>query len=295
MKISVILSNYNGAQYLEEAIRSVLEQSYDDYEFIIVDDGSGDDSPDIIRRFAETYPEKIIALLQRENRGQAAGFNLAVARASGDIVAFIDSDDLWMPGKLSNLAAFIALAGPAALYQHNLLFMEGDTKTDNPYHTLMVTGNLYEETCATRKLPTVFVPTSGLAFPRSVLEKVMPIPEAFRTCADGYLTRTVYCHGTVVSSNNAWGYYRVHESNSVYNSPTHNQSRYRNKILVPMLNRYYASIGAQLRLPVFNVWHIKDFVWIMTHYSLYELFSCLYKRYKRTFLEKNINVMVEKK
>ncbi len=294
MKISVILSNYNGARYLEDAIRSVLEQGYDDYEFIIVDDGSEDDSPDIIRRFADSYPEKIIAVLEPENRGQAAGFNLAVARASGDIVAFIDSDDLWMPGKLANLAAFIALAGPAALYQHNLLFMEGDTKTDMPYHTLMVTGNLYEETCATRKLPTVFVPTSGLAFPRSILEKVMPVPEAFRTCADGYLTRTVYYHGTVASINTAWGYYRVHEFNSVYNNPAHNQGRYRNKTLVPMLNRYYASIGAELRLPVFDVWHIKDAVWIMAHYSLYEIFSSLYKWYKRTFSEKNIKVMAKK-
>ncbi|HQN00956.1 MAG TPA: glycosyltransferase [Candidatus Hydrogenedentes bacterium] len=294
MIISVILSNYNGARYLEDAIRSVLEQGYDDYEFIIVDDGSGDDSPDIIRRFADSYPEKIIAVLEPENRGQAAGFNLAVARASGDIVAFIDSDDLWMPGKLANLAAFIALAGPAALYQHNLLFMEGDTKTDMPYHTLMVTGNLYEETCATRRLPTVFAPTSGLAFPRSILEKVMPVPEAFRTCADGYLTRTVYCHGTVASINTAWGYYRVHEFNSVYKNPAHNQGHYRNKTLVPMLNRYYASIGAELRLPVFDVWHIKDAVWIMAHYSLYEIFSSLYKWYKRTFSEKNIKVMAKK-
>lgn len=282
MKISVVLSNYNGSQYLQESIQSVLGQEYDDFEFIIVDDGSTDDSADLIRCFAASYPRKIVALLESENRGQAVGFNLAVAKASGDIVAFIDSDDLWIPGKLANLAAFIDLAGPAALYQHNLYYMDGNNKTEKLYRELLSTGCLYKETCVTRRVPGMFVPTSGLAFPRSILKKVMPIPEVFRTCADGYLTRTAFCHGMVASINAAWGYYRVHANNSVFNNPMHNNRSYRNKLLVPVLNQYYACIGAELRYPLLYRWFSKDFIWVLTHSSLYDIYFHFYKHVKRS-------------
>ncbi len=248
MKFSVILSNYNGETYLEEAITSVLDQAYDDYEFIIVDDGSNDRSPEIIRRFADAHPQRIVPLLEVENLGQAAGFNKGFKASSGDIIAFFDSDDIWMPDKLSRLETFIAITGPAALYQHNLYFLKNGEKTTEVYRPLLLTGAVYQDTCKTRKMPS-FVPTSGLAFPREVLEKVIPIPPAFRTCADGYLTRSSFCHGRVASACEAWGYYRVHEDNAVFHNPGHDGNAYREKLLIPALNYYYEKNNRNLRFP----------------------------------------------
>lgn len=248
MKFSVVLSNYNGSAYLSEAIKSVLDQDYDNYEFIIVDDGSTDTSPEIINDYAEQHPTVIVPLIEKDNEGQAAGFNKGVAASSGDIIALLDSDDLWMPSKLSNLCAFIRITGFAALYQHNLFFIRNDKKTEEPYRPLLYTGDLYTETCQTRRLPA-FVPTSGLAFPREVLDKVLPIPISFRTCADGYLTRTTFCHGRVASCCESWAYYRVHEANCVFDNPEYDSRGYRNNLLIPSLNRYYEIIGSELRYP----------------------------------------------
>jgi glycosyltransferase involved in cell wall biosynthesis len=248
MKISVVLSNYNGEAFLAEAIQSVLEQEYADFEFIIVDDGSTDNSREIIQAFADANGGKIIALLECENQGQAAGFNKGFSVSSGEIVAFIDSDDIWMPCKLANLADFVKITGEAGLYQHNLFFIRDGVKTSEVYRPLLYTGDLYAETCQTRRLPN-FVPTSGLAFRRAILEKVMPVPDAFRTCADGYLTRTSFCHGRVASVCDAWGYYRVHDANCVYENPQHDNRVYRDTLLVPFLNRYYETIGSELRYP----------------------------------------------
>lgn len=290
MKISVILSNYNGEKFLEEAIRSVLEQDHGDYEFIIVDDGSSDGSPEIIRRYAADYPERIISLLEPENRGQGASFNRALSGASGEVVAFIDSDDVWMPCKLSKLETLIRLAGPAALYQHNLFLMEGHVKTKKLYRYLLCSGDLYGQACASRRVPADFVPTSGLAFPRAILEKVLPVPNAFLTCADGYLTRTSFCHGPVVSCSNAWGYYRVHESNSVFNNPAHNNSVYVRGLLVPALNQYYESIGVSLRFPSLNVWLCRDLLWLLVHLSLYDIYSAVVKRFKKRIFREDVEM-----
>lgn len=248
MKFSVILSNYNGEKYLEEVINSVLAQDYEDYEFIIVDDGSKDGSPEIIRRFAEAFPQRILPLLETENQGQAAGFNKGFKASSGDIITFIDSDDIWMPYKLSRLDNFISITGPAALYQHNLYFLKNGVKTQEVYRPLLLTGAVYEESCKTRRMPS-FVPTSGLAFPRDVLEKVMPIPLLFRTCADGYLTRTSFCHGRVASICEAWGYYRVHEGNAVFHNPGHDGVAYCERLLIPSLNYYYENTNRKLNFP----------------------------------------------
>jgi|GEM_PF-1896382 len=248
MKFSVVLSNYNGREFLREAVQSVLDQEYDDYELILVDDGSTDGSQEIVGEFAETRPDRVRALLESTNEGQGAGFNKGVEASCGEFVAFLDSDDLWMPCKLGNLARFIDITGPAALYQHNLFFMRDGIKTRDPFRALLPAGDLYTETCQTLKLPA-FVATSGLAFPRSILDKVLPIPLAFRTCADGYLTRTSFCHGRVASVCEGWGYYRVHGGNCVFDNPTYDPRDYCNNLLIPALNAYYEKIGCELRFP----------------------------------------------
>jgi glycosyltransferase involved in cell wall biosynthesis len=247
MKISVVLSNYNGARFLREALESVIAQDYDDYEFIIVDDGSTDGSPALIQDFAAAHPDRVRPLLEKENLGQAGGFNKGIAAARGGIVAFLDSDDLWMPDKLKNLAGLIAAHEPAGVYQHNLFFLRNGEKSTEPFRPALMIGDVYAQTQRSREMP-FFVATSGLAFPRDVLEKIGPVPLEFRTCADGYLTRTAFCHGPVVSTLEAWGYYRDHEDNMTFGNPRHNAAGHHNR-LVEALNRYYRENGYTLRLP----------------------------------------------
>ena len=93
--VSVVVPAYNAARYLAEALDSALQQDYDAKEIIVVDDGSTDETPEIVKR----YSGRVVSVRQ-ENRGSAAARNVGVAHARGDYLAFLDSDDLWLQGKL---------------------------------------------------------------------------------------------------------------------------------------------------------------------------------------------------
>lgn len=104
--ISIILPNYNAAQFIAETIESVLSQTYTEWELLIVDDKSTDDSLEIIKTYLEK--DARIYLFENEvNRGAAYTRNVALKKAKGKWIAFLDSDDLWMPQKLEKQVAFM--------------------------------------------------------------------------------------------------------------------------------------------------------------------------------------------
>lgn len=95
-KVSVIIPTYNGAQYIKQAVDSVLAQTYDDYEIIVVDDGSTDDTAELLRPYGDR-----ITYLYQENRKLPAARNTGIRAARGQYLAFLDSDDLFLPHKLA--------------------------------------------------------------------------------------------------------------------------------------------------------------------------------------------------
>ena len=95
-KISVILPVYNSQKFIKKAIESVLDQTFSDFELIIVNDGSTDSTLDIIRDFKD----KRIRLLNQSNQGPGAARNNALEMADGDYVMFLDSDDWYSPDAL---------------------------------------------------------------------------------------------------------------------------------------------------------------------------------------------------
>ena len=92
--VSVIMPAYNSRAYLAESIQSVLDQDYEALELIIVDDGSTDGTADLARQFGER-----VRVIEQQNSGPAAARNRGVKAARGELIAFIDSDDIWVPGK----------------------------------------------------------------------------------------------------------------------------------------------------------------------------------------------------
>ena len=114
--ISVILPTYNRAGFLERAMGSVLAQRCPCGELIVVDDGSSDETPALVARLATTSPIAVRSLYQ-ENRGAAAARNTGIGAARGDLLAFLDSDDWWLPKKLELQAAAL-LANPGKLIAH---------------------------------------------------------------------------------------------------------------------------------------------------------------------------------
>jgi glycosyltransferase involved in cell wall biosynthesis len=93
--VSVVIPNYNNGQYLAEAISSVMSQTYKNIEIIVIDDGSTDDSNEIL----ESFGSKIL-LIKQKNQGAASARNQGIRSAKGDYIAFLDSDDIWKPNKV---------------------------------------------------------------------------------------------------------------------------------------------------------------------------------------------------
>jgi len=103
-KVTVIIPTYNRADYVCEAIDSVLTQTFTDYEIIVVDDGSTDNTADLLRPLAE---QGLIRYIFQENRGESAARNQGIAVASGEYIAFLDSDDLFLPTKLEKQVSYL--------------------------------------------------------------------------------------------------------------------------------------------------------------------------------------------
>jgi glycosyltransferase involved in cell wall biosynthesis len=98
--VSVVIPAFNSAKYIGEAIQSVLEQTLVSFEVLVVDDGSTDDTAEVVQRYPVQY-------FRQENAGPSAARNTGMTKAKGEFVAFLDSDDLWLPQKLAvQLEAF---------------------------------------------------------------------------------------------------------------------------------------------------------------------------------------------
>jgi glycosyltransferase involved in cell wall biosynthesis len=105
MKVSVVIPTFNRGYIIADAITSVLDQSYKEFEILVVDDGSLDDTHNVIDRFAD---RGLIYLRHDKNRGCSAAYNTGLSAASGSFVAFLDSDDIWKPSYLKRQIDFLS-------------------------------------------------------------------------------------------------------------------------------------------------------------------------------------------
>jgi glycosyltransferase involved in cell wall biosynthesis len=207
VKVSILINNYNYGRFVADAIDSALQQNWPDIEVIVCDDGSTDDSRTII----SSYGDKIITLF-KENGGQTSAANVAFARCSGDVIFFLDSDDILHPNAVSTV-----------LRQ----WRDGLSKIQFPMITMseggISQGSIYPKFTAkhtpqwardTIKATSSYMgsPTSGNAWSRSFLEQVFPMPETMRYF-DGYLNILSPFFGDVVSLRTPLVDYRINPSN----------------------------------------------------------------------------------
>ena len=112
--MSIITPCYNGAKYIEETIDSVIAQTYKNWEMLIVDDGSRDDSAQIVTKYCEK--EERIKLISQENAGSAAARNNGIRNAQGQYIALLDADDLWHPQFLEKQINFMKKKDAVCVY-----------------------------------------------------------------------------------------------------------------------------------------------------------------------------------
>ena len=122
--ISVIMPFYQSEKYICEAIESVCSQTYPNWELLLVDDGSQDRSAELVRSFLRRYPQKMryLAHSEHQHRGGSAARNLGIRQARGSFIAFLDSDDVWLPTKLEDQLEILTSHPEAGMVYGNTLF-----------------------------------------------------------------------------------------------------------------------------------------------------------------------------
>ena len=137
--VSVIIPTYNRQQLVQRAIRSVLSQTFSDFEILVVDDGSTDNTAVVIQAFEDP---RIVYLNQNHSGLPAVARNTGIKHATGDYIAFLDSDDLWLPEKLDLQIAFMTAHSEIGLSFTNIWIFESDPEECWPEPALQP-GNTY--------------------------------------------------------------------------------------------------------------------------------------------------------
>lgn len=123
-EFSIIMPTYNSIKFVESAIRSVIAQNEESWELLICDDASRDGTPELLRTIASTEPRVKVSYLY-VNAGAAATRNEALGRATGNFIAFLDSDDVWYPNKLESHKEFMGSSIPFSFSSYELIDENG--------------------------------------------------------------------------------------------------------------------------------------------------------------------------
>jgi glycosyltransferase involved in cell wall biosynthesis len=224
--VSILINNYNYSKYLGKAIDSVLNQDYPYFEVIVVDDGSTDNSKEII----SSYQNKIIPVL-KENGGQASAFNAGFSKSTGDIICFLDSDDSYSPNKIKRIVDLFSDNPLAGWIFHGLDYIDAEGKRiesetlANLSEFQVIQKNLdyfgsptpvdYREPCRLGKRFIFWAPgPTGQCFRRSALEKILPMPEAESvTLGDRYVEYAAFYVSAGLQIPDKFAFQRIHGNN----------------------------------------------------------------------------------
>jgi len=206
--ITVLITSFNYARFIEQAIDSVLSQNFclDEVQILVVDDGSTDDTSERVKKYGSR-----IEYFYKPNGGQASALNFGFTKARGEIIALLDADDVFLPGKLFRVVETFQNNPTVGMVYHSL--EEWHTQTDKRFkwNFPLISGNFRAE-------PDKFFsyyphPTSCISFRRSSLNRLLPIPERITMLADAYLTHLIPFLSPILAIPESLTLYRIHGDN----------------------------------------------------------------------------------
>lgn len=226
--VSVIIPFFNTEKFIKEAIESVFEQTYDNWELLLVDDGSTDGSTEIVLLHTLNKTEKVRYLQHegRQNRGTGASRNLGIYHAKGKYIALLDSDDVWFPKKLEQQVAIMEAQPEAAMvYASSLIWYSWTGKSEDSQRDVIANPTVNKNILI--KPPTllttcIFVPEHKAATPspsnillrRESVERIGGFENHFngiyQMFEDKAFFTKLYLHESVFVVNECWDKYRIH-------------------------------------------------------------------------------------
>jgi len=182
-QVSVIIPTYNRSWSIKEAIDSVLAQDYTEFELIVVDDGSTDHTSDVLDSYGDD-----IKVLSQKNKGVSAARNRGIAEASGKFIAFLDSDDLWLPQKLTLQIEFINQTPDALICQTEEVWIRNGLRVNPKKRHKKPSGMIFKPS-----LELCLVSPSAVMIQRSLLDRVGGFDETLPACEDYDLWLRISC------------------------------------------------------------------------------------------------------
>jgi len=211
--VSIVIDNYNYGRFLGQAIDSALAQTWSAVEVIVVDDGSTDGSAEVIR----SYGDRLRALFQ-PNGGQASVINAGFAQSHGQVVIFLDADDILLPQAAERAAAVFSSRPGTAKVQYRMRVIDAQGHESGAIlpapRIPLQSGDLRrQEVCFPFDLP--WAAMSANAFSAEVLRQILPIPlDRYRRAGtDWYLAHVSALFGEVCALDEVCALYRLHGSN----------------------------------------------------------------------------------
>jgi glycosyltransferase involved in cell wall biosynthesis len=207
--ITVLIDTYNYGRFIDEAINSVLVQDLpaEALEILVVDDGSTDDTAERVSKYAPR-----VRYLYKPNGGQASAFNLGFEEARGEIVALLDADDYFLPGKLRRVLEEFQKHPTAGMIYHSLLRHDKESSAPQEFKVVEPFSGFLPDN-RSRLLSYEVTATSGLTFRSKIVKQLLPIPESIRLQADGFLGLLMVLIAPVIGMSEAFSAFRVHGQN----------------------------------------------------------------------------------
>lgn len=209
--VSILINNYNYGRFLVQAIDSALAQSYPNVEVIVVDDGSVDNSREVIR----SYGSRITAVFQA-NAGQATALNAGFSQSKGDWLLLLDSDDLFESEKVQTLMSYVNAFPTAGLIAHNLNYCDENGNATVFSRREASEVQLVDDRAKARrgKFSGPLPPTSALALRRDIASRVFPVPLDFTIAADNFIQTAAQALAPVLLIPEFLAIQRIHPKNS---------------------------------------------------------------------------------
>jgi len=206
------MPNYNYGRYIGEALDSVWQQTYSNFEVIICDDGSTDDSRQVVARYRAQ--DKRIRLVAKENGGLASALNAAYAASHGKIICLLDADDVFLPQKVERVVGAFKEHGRGGVCIHRLIKMNKDGRPFSyPRPILLNEGWVGLQALRGGGYVRDFPAESGLSFRRPIAALLFPVNTRLRRCVDGHLAGTAQFFTEILALKGALARLRIHEVN----------------------------------------------------------------------------------
>jgi glycosyltransferase involved in cell wall biosynthesis len=207
-RITALIGAYNHERFIAEAIESVLAQDFPacEMEVLVVDDGSTDATPEITRRYKDR-----VRYIRKANGGQASVFNVGFSEAQGEIIAMLDGDDVWLPGKIRAMVEEFDRHPEVGLVYHP--YQIWDPAKGICFNTEFHPVSGFVPDRLTGLLTYGDFGTCGMALRREVLRKILPVPETLVVYADLYIVCLMIFIAPVVARAEHLTRYRQHDSN----------------------------------------------------------------------------------